>query len=107
MKLTRVILWSAIAFATGFVLNIGTELWYGGMPVPWPGQPAGMALDARHIVGSAPFGDNFTFVPGWYVSIGDVLLYVAGPVLWVAMATLLIRRALAYDRAKRERKSAI
>lgn len=106
MKLTRVILWSAIAFAIGFVLNIGTELWYGGMPVPWPGLPAGTVLDARHIVGFAPFGDNM-LIRDWYVSIGDVLLYVAGPVLWVAMATLLIRRALAYDRAKRERKSAI
>lgn len=106
MKITRVILWSAVAFVTGFVLNIGTELWYGGMPVPWPGRPAGSALDSRHIVGSAPFGDNLTFVPGWYLSIGDVLLYGAGPVLWVSMTILLTRRARAHDRAKREQDAA-
>lgn len=100
----RIMKWSALAYFVGLVLNYGTLIAYGGMPVPFNG-PTGYRLDSRHIIGHAPFGDNITLIPGWYISIGDVLVIVGSLVLWASTATYLIGRARARDRARKARKT--
>ena len=86
--------WAAAAYLVGIALNYGTLLAHGGMPVPFNG-PTGYRLDGRHVIGSALFGDNLTFIPGWYISIGDVLVVGGCVVLNVATITYLIGRARA------------